>query len=117
MSSYDIYYPKERYEETERLLRANSEICHGKYRQAERSVEKAIRQTAVMHRNQRERYLSTASELRTEKEMQEIVYRFTTDAGGRLDREKMHWFAHGEDLQCEELPTLLKDVILQRPDA
>lgn len=96
MSSYDIHYPKDRYEETERLLRANSEISHSKYRQAERSSEKSIRQTAVSHRNQRERYLSTASDLRSEKEMQEAVYKYTTDDGGRLDREKKHWFAHGE---------------------
>lgn len=105
MSSYDLYFPKDRYEEIEKALQASSEVCHGKYRQAER-LDKT---TALAHRNQRERYLHTASDLRKEKEVQEAVYKFTTDDGGRLDSEKSQWFSHGTPSSCEI--EMLSDIV------
>ena len=71
---------------------------HGKYRQAERAFDKSIRQSALTHRNQRDRYLNTVTELKKEREIHESVYAFTTEKGGRLDREKGHWFTHGNTL-------------------
>lgn len=95
MSSYDLHFPKDKYTETEKNLMAASEVCYGKYRQAERSADKSTRLTAALHRSQRDRYLSTTAELKKEKAAQEAVFKFTTEKGGRLDREKLHWFTHG----------------------
>ena len=95
MSSYDIYFPKAKYVETERALQAAAESCYNKYRSAERSSDKAVKQTSMAHRSQRDRYQSTVAELKKERAAQEVVYRFTMEKGGRLDREKSHWFTHG----------------------
>lgn len=95
MTSYDLYYSREKYTETEKAVVATSETLYTKARQAERSTDKSTRTLAVNLRIQRERYLSTVFELRKEKAVQESVYRYTTEKGGRLDREKDHWFAHG----------------------
>lgn len=95
MSSYDLYYPKDKYEETLKALMNASELHYHKAKQAERASDKTTRLSAISHRNQRDRYLLTASDLKKEKAVQEIVHRFTTEKGGRLDKEKLHWFSHG----------------------
>lgn len=96
MSGYDLHFPKEKYAEIEKSLQASGEMLYNKARQAERSSDKSTRSSALNHRQQRERYNSTISELRKEKSAQEIVYRYTTEKNGRLDREKAFWFSHGE---------------------
>ncbi|TDL29757.1 hypothetical protein BD410DRAFT_710827 [Rickenella mellea] len=94
MSSYDIFFPKDKYDDAEKLLSASSELYYSKYRAAERSYEKSTRQQATNHRNQRDRFQLTITELQKEKALQEAVVKFTNDEGGRLDREKQHWFSH-----------------------
>lgn len=96
MSGYDLHYPKEKYSEIEKTLQASGETLYNKARQAERSSDKSTRASATTYRQQRERYNSTISELRKEKSAQEIVYRYTTEKNGRLDKEKAFWFSHGE---------------------
>ena len=80
----------------EKSLLATSEALYGKARQAERSLDRPTRTTSSSLRLQRDRYNATISDLRREKAIQETVYRYTTEKGGRLDREKDHWFSHGE---------------------
>ncbi|THH08122.1 hypothetical protein EW145_g2921 [Phellinidium pouzarii] len=94
LSSYDLYFPKEKYAEMEKALLATSETLYAKQRQADRSTDKPARVTALTHRAQRDRYSTAISELRKEKAIQEAVYRYTTEKNGRLDKEKAHWFSH-----------------------
>ncbi|KAI5124799.1 hypothetical protein M0805_005432 [Coniferiporia weirii] len=96
LSSYDLYFPKDKYAEMEKTLLATGETIYNKQRQADRSTDKSARMTSLAHRAQRERYNSAISELRKEKAAQEAVYRYTTEKGGRLDKEKAHWFSHGK---------------------
>lgn len=96
MSSYDLYYPKEKYSEMEKNLHAASDSLTSKARQAERSTDRSVRISATGYRNQRDRYISAITELRKEKVIQESVYRYTTEKGARIDREKNSWFSHGQ---------------------
>jgi THO complex subunit 2 len=75
MSSYDLFLPKQKYLETERQLKSNAD--------------------SATRTSQSDRYLNATKELRKERAVQELVYAFTTDKGGRLDREKSHWLGHG----------------------
>ncbi|OCB90862.1 hypothetical protein A7U60_g1886 [Sanghuangporus baumii] len=94
MSSYDLYYPKDKYSEMERSLLAASDSLTTKARQAERSTDRSTRASATGFRAQRDRYISAITELRKEKTVQESVFRYTTGEGGRLEREKKYWFSH-----------------------
>ena len=96
MSNYDLYYPKERYDETEKTLHTSSEALYNKFRLAERSPDRNVRRTAINFKNQRQRFLDTMVDLSKEKQAQDSVIKFTNEEGGRFDREKSHWFAHGE---------------------
>lgn len=96
MSSYDLYYPKDKYSEMEKSLLTTSDQLTTKARQAERSTDRSIRASASGFRVQRDRYISAVSELRKEKAIQESVYRYTMEKDGRLDREKDYWFSHGQ---------------------
>lgn len=102
LSNYDLHFPVEKYVETEKALIAASETCYNKYRQAERSPDRAIRMQANQFRSQRERYINTAAALKKERSIQEAVYKYTMDPKGRFDREKAHWFAHGRWL-CQQV--------------
>ncbi|EJC98329.1 uncharacterized protein FOMMEDRAFT_162127 [Fomitiporia mediterranea MF3/22] len=73
MSSYYLYYPKEKYSEVEKT---------------------SARAYSGSLRVQYDRYLATISKLRQEKAAQESVYSYTAEKGGRLDRERDHWFSH-----------------------
>lgn len=95
MSSYDLYFPKEKYDETLKALIAASEVHYQKAKQAERASDRATRVAAFNHRSQRDRFLLTAAELKKEKAIQEMVHRYTTEKGGRVDKEMAHWFTHG----------------------
>ena len=75
MSSYDLFLPKQKYLETERQLKNNADNA--------------------TRTSQSDRYLNAVKELRKERSVQELIYAFTTDKGGRLDREKSHWLEHG----------------------
>ena len=99
MSNYDLYFPKSRYEETDKALHSASEALYQKFKSADRSADRGIRKMAQHHKSQRQRYLDAITELSKEKQTQELVCKFTNDEGGRFDREKMHWFAHGQHLQ------------------
>ena len=95
MSSYDLYLPKEKYIETEKTLDNNARSANRKYIDADRSSDRSLRAMASTHRNQRERYHAAIQELQKERAVQELVHKFTTGKGGRLDREKAHWLSHG----------------------
>ena len=82
--------------EMEKSLLATSEALYSKARHAERAADRSTRSTAVGFRLQRDRYIAAVSDLRREKAVQETVHRYTTEKGGRLDREKNHWFSHGQ---------------------
>ena len=98
MSSYDLYLPKEKYVETEKNLLSMAENFYTKAKQAERSSDKSTRSTAHALRAQKERYQITASELKKERAVQEIIFRYTMDVeAGRFEKEKNHWFPHGTD--------------------
>lgn len=98
LSSYDLYYPKQKYLETEKHLLSQAELFYNKAKQAEKSMDKLIRASSSALRAQKDRYQSVAVELKKERQLQEIVHRFTTDVDGRLEKEKCHWFPHGESL-------------------
>ena len=98
MSSYDLHFPKDKYDETEKALLTAGEACLTKSRQAERSTDRSTRLQATQHRSQRERYSAVVAELTREKAIQERVYKYTTEAGGRLEQEKNHWFSHGTSI-------------------
>ena len=96
LSSYDLYFPVEKYTETEKALVAAGESCSNKYREAERSTDRAKRTQANQFRGQRQRYADACKALKTERATQESVFKYTTDPKGRLEREKAHWFSHGK---------------------
>ena len=96
LSSYDLYYPKQKYLETEKHLLSQAESYYNRAKQAEKSADKSIRASSNSLRAQKERYQSVAAELKKERQTQEIIYRFTTDVDGRLEKEKTHWLSHGE---------------------
>lgn len=95
MSTYDIAPPIAKYEEENANLRALSRQEDSKYISADRSSDRAKRQTAIVHRNKRERYNLYASMLAAESKEQMIAMGYTKK---RLAREKQHWFAHSTSL-------------------
>lgn len=117
MTSYDLFLPKESYTETEKLLDNNKRVAHNKYVDADRSYDKSVRISAIIHRNQRERYLATIQELRKELGVQETVLKFSTDKGGRFDREKRHWLSHGSStIQKSSLASFTMILFLVGPE-
>ena len=101
MSSYNIYFSKDKYIEAEKSLDNNARAANKKYGDADRSSDRSVRATTVNHRNQRDRYQNAVTELRKERVAQELVHKFTTDKGGMLDKEKKQWLSHGMLLACE----------------
>lgn len=91
MSTYDISPPITKYEEENANLRALSRQEDAKYISADRSSDRTKRQTAIVHRNRRERYNMFTGYLATESKQQMIAMSYTKK---RLAREKQHWFPH-----------------------
>lgn len=86
MSLYDIDFPQDKYREIEKTLNATESSLRSKGSHA----------GADRFQKQSQRYVAIIRELRREKSTHEEVYKFTTKQGGRLDKEKIHWFSHGE---------------------
>lgn len=86
---YDLAPPAAKYEEEGQALRALARSEDGLYNAADRSPSRAIRQTALAHRQKRDRYTTTVNLLAQEFKEQAMMREFTLK---RLEKEKTHWF-------------------------
>ena len=91
LSTYELAPPAARYDEECSTLRNLSRQEDAKYIAAERSSDRAKRQTSYVHKERRNRYNMYIHMLGQELKEQTAVRVFTIK---RLAREKQHWFTH-----------------------
>jgi THO complex subunit 2 len=92
LSTYDLTPPAAKYDEEGAALRTLSRQEDAKCVAADRSSDRAKRQTAASHRAKRDRYNAYVNALAQEFKEQTISRAFTMK---RLARERQHWFSHG----------------------
>lgn len=91
LAMYDLAPPAAKYEEEGQALRALARSEDGLYNAADRSASRAVRQTASLHRQKRDRYTTHVNLLAQEFKEQATMREFTLK---RLEKEKTHWFSN-----------------------
>jgi len=89
MSTYDLSYPIDKYEEQGKHLRAESRKAEGELTIAEKRGD---RTAMSIHRQRRDRLNKYSSLLTDEAKQQIDAHDFATK---RMREERSHWFAHG----------------------